>query len=438
MTERTESWDALVIGAGAGGLSAAALLAHHGYRTLVVEGRDRAGGRAGSVEEDGCVVNTGAIAIEYGGALEEVFRTVGAPFDIRVPDPATMFRIRGRDVDISRGGWGKLINGITKKGASLLDGLGQARRGEYPEEEMTTEEWLRTYTKNETIHAIFRNLCAAIFAVNSEEMPAKAFLTYFIEKGAFKDYGFSPTGTGGLMQGLADAVVARDGAVWFESTVQSLEVADGRVTSAVIDREDESVRVEPRVVVSNAGPSATVGMVGREHFDTDYLDRMDRVLQPTANIVVNIATRHELTDVPGILTFGLTRRLCNMGNLTATCPELAPDGRNLYVAYGVPKPAVGDFDEDAEIAATLADLHDQFDDFDEDEVLSIRVMKGAWPAQRAIAGYDMPRETPLPNLWNVGDGVRTYANGGVQACAETGQLVVEQILRQDDVAVATS
>src|SRR5882672_10857418 len=91
-----ESFDALVIGAGAGGLCAAARLAHLGYRTLVVESRDRVGGRASSVEEEGFTVNTGAVAIEYGGILEETFSTVGAPFDIRVPEPATLFRVKGR------------------------------------------------------------------------------------------------------------------------------------------------------------------------------------------------------------------------------------------------------------------------------------------------------------------------------------------------------
>ena len=58
-----------------------------------------------------------------------------------------------------------------------------------------------------------------------------------------------------------------------------------------------------------------------------------------------------LFEAPGIITFGITRRLCNMANLTATCPELAPAGWHLYVAYGVPIPAVGDFDEAGEIAA---------------------------------------------------------------------------------------
>ena len=54
-----------------------------------------------------------------------------------------------------------------------------------------------------------------------------------------------------------------------------------------------------------------------------------------------------------------------MANLTATCPELAPEGWKLYVAYGVPVPAVGEFDEEAEVQATLDDLRDQFRDFED-------------------------------------------------------------------------
>ena len=423
-----QRYDVLVIGAGAGGLCAAARLSHLGFRTLVVESRDRVGGRASSVTEEGFTVNTGAVAIEYGGVLEETFQTVGAPFEIRVPDPASMFRIKGRTVDITGGGWGKLINGVTKKGAGLMSGLGSARTGDLPDEQLSVKAWLSGYTKNKTIHALFRNLCAAIFALNADEMPAKAFLTYFIQKGAFRRFGFSPTGTLGLMQGLADVVTAK-GDVWLESSISRLHVDAGRVTGATVARADETVEVKADIVISNAGPAATVALCGREHFDDGYLARMDRDLRATANIVVNIASREPLLDVPGIVTFGITRRLCNYANLTVTCPELAPEGWHLAVAYGVPVPAVGDFDEEAEIAATVDDLRAEIKDFDRRaRILSIRVMRGDWPAQRSIAGLDLPRETTLDNLWNVGDGVREYANGGVQACAESAKLAVEQVL----------
>lgn len=422
--------DALVIGAGAGGLCAAARLSNLGYRTLLVESRDRVGGRASTVEEEGFLVNTGAVAIEYGGVLEETFRTVGAPFDVRVPEPATLFRLKGRTVDITGGGWGKLINGVTKRGAGLLDGLGSARSGDLPDEQLSVKAWLSGLTKNKTIHALFRNLCAAIFAVNSDEMPAKAFLTYFIQKGAFRRFGFSPTGTLGLMQGLAD-VVEKNGEVWLDTSVTAIEVEDGRVAGATLSRAGQTVEVRPSIVISNAGPAATVALCGREHFDATYLARLDRDLKATANIVVNVASREPLLDIPGIVTFGITRRLCNLANLTATCPELAPEGWHLAVAYGVPIPAVGDFDEEAEIAATLDDLRDEIKDFDQRaRILSVRVMKGDWPAQRSIAGLDLPRDTPIDNLWNVGDGVREYANGGVQACAESAKLAVEAVMER--------
>ncbi|HYH51481.1 MAG TPA: FAD-dependent oxidoreductase [Acidimicrobiia bacterium] len=425
---KADGYDALVIGAGAGGLCAAARLVHAGYRTLLVEGRDRVGGRASSLEEDGFIINTGAIAIEYGGILEETFHAVGAPFSIRVPDPATVFRLGGRTVDISRGGWGKLIHGITKKGAGLLESIGQARTGELPDEQLSVEAWLSGFTRNNTVHAVFRNLCAAIFAVNADEMPARAFLTYFIQKGAFRRFGFSPTGTLSLMQGLAN-VIGRNGDVWLNSTVTRLQVDNGRVVGATINHAGRPAEIRPEIVISNAGPAATVALCGRAHFDAAYLERMDRDLRSTANIVVNVASREPLLDIPGIVTFGITRRLCNLANLTATCPELAPVGWHLAVAYGVPVPAVGDFDEDAEIEATLDDLRDEIPDFDRRaRILSVRVMKGDWPAQRSIAGLDLPRETTLDNLWNVGDGVREYANGGVQACAESAQLAVAEAL----------
>lgn len=429
MTAETARYDALVVGAGAGGLCAAARLAHYGYRVLLVESRDRVGGRASSVEEEGFTVNTGGIAIEYGGVLEETFRTVGAPFEIRVPEPATLFRIKGRDVALSQGPLGKIVNGALKKGAGVMAG---------DDNETTVREWLQRYTKNKTVHAIFRNLCAAIFAVNSDELPVRAFMTYFLQKGAFRDFGFSPTGTLGLMQGLAEVVEAKGGDIWLNSEVRALHVAGGAVSGATVLRDGEQIAVDAEVVISNAGPAATVAMAGRDHFSGDYLERMDRDLRSTANIVVNVATREPLFDAPGIITFGITRRLCNMANLTATCPELAPDGRHLYVAYGVPIPAVGDFDAEAEIEATLADLRDEFKGFDDRaRILSIHVMRGDWPAQRSVAGLDLPQETPLENLWNVGDGVREYANGGIQACAETAKLVVDKVLERHGVGAAT-
>ncbi|MBI1959641.1 MAG: NAD(P)-binding protein, partial [Candidatus Rokubacteria bacterium] len=53
-----ERFDCVVIGAGIGGLAAAARLAAAGLRPLVVEERDRVGGRFSSVDVEGFRVST--------------------------------------------------------------------------------------------------------------------------------------------------------------------------------------------------------------------------------------------------------------------------------------------------------------------------------------------------------------------------------------------
>jgi phytoene dehydrogenase-like protein len=312
--------DAVVIGAGAGGLCAAARLSHAGLRTIVVDEGSRVGGRATSEEIDGFVVNIGAIAIELGGVFEETFRLVGAPLDIREPKPAASFYLDGKIVDVGRGGWGLLLGQMTKSAAKVLDKLAEARAGNLPDGRQSTADWLGTYTRNETVHALFRNLCAAIFACNADELPARAFLTYFTSKGAFKRFGFSPTGTVGVWESLA-AAIERNGEVWTSSRVTAIRIEGGRATGVEVERGGERFMVDSDVIVSNAGPKRTVELGGSGAFPASYVEQVRTRLRPAANIVINVASREPILEHPGIVTFGKTRRLCNMANLSATCPR---------------------------------------------------------------------------------------------------------------------
>lgn len=437
-TTPSASCDVLVIGAGMGGLCAAARLACAGRKVLLVERADRVGGRASTEIIDGFRINTGAIAIENGGPMEETFETIGAEFGLRYPDPANVFRVKGRTVNPAAGGWAFLLDRITKRGAKLMTQLGGARKGELPEDQQTLAEWVGQATSNKTAQRLFRNLSAAIFAVNSDEMPAKAFLTYFTQKGAFRRFGFHPEGTIGVTRAIGEVVEREGGEIWLSSAVTGLRIEDGLVRAATVEREGETVDVECAAVVSNAGPEATIALCGEaalDALDPDYVGSIRQKSKPTANIAIHVASREPLIDAPGLMVFTATERVCNMGNLTATCPELAPEGWHLSVVYAVPKPAVGDFDEEREVELSLEELRKELPGMNDPEtrVLAVRVMRGDWPAQRALAGFDMPRNTPLDNLWNVGDGVKEYGDGGTQACAVTAKLVADEILTGDRV-----
>jgi phytoene desaturase len=422
-------FDAVVIGAGAGGLFTAARLAHRGYHTLVVERFDKVGGRASTDDIDGFKVNNGAIVIEVGGITQQTCEEVGATFDIREPSPPLLYRIGGKDVDVTGGGWGLLLGKLTRQGAKLVKGIGAARNDSgLPEDEISTADWVSRYTKNAGVHGIFRNMCASIFAVGSEDLPARVFLTYFTRKSAFKRFGFHPEGTLGLWRSLARAIEAHGGQVWLSTPAVSIESDGSTVTGVRVIRAGEIMTVNAPIVVSDIGPAATVRLLGEDVVPQDYRDVVTKGDRPTAMISVNFASQERLIDVPGMLSFAKSRRLAYVANFTDTCPEMAPPGWNLYVGTSVPKPSIGDFDEEAETALLLEDLRDTIEGFDQRaRILSTVVTRDDWPPQRAVAGFDLPHDTPYAGLWNVGDAVKEYANGGTSACAETAQLVVDEI-----------
>ena len=140
---------------------------------------------------------------------------------------------------------------------------------------------------------------------------------------------------------------------------------------------------------------------------------------------IYLASQSRILETAALITLGNTDRLCLVGELTATCPELAPPGWYLHVAYSVPRNSSAQLDPQAEIDRALAELNREYPEFANARLLAATPMFGEWPAARTCPGFSMPQETPIPNLWNVGDSVIAYGDGGTQACAETGKRAAE-------------
>src|SRR5262249_59380832 len=185
-------------------------------------------------------------------------------------------------------------------------------------------EWVSRYTKNEGVHGIFRNMCASIFAVGSQDLPARVFLTYFTRKSAFKRFGFHPEGTIGLWRGLASAIESHGGQVWLSPPVVQLVSGGAKVTGVQVIRDGETVTVDAPVVVSDVGPAATVKLLGEEKVPAHYQDLVKKGDRPTPMISVNLATQERLVDVPGMLSFAKSRWKDYVAHFTDSCPYVEP------------------------------------------------------------------------------------------------------------------
>lgn len=419
-------FDVLVIGAGAGGMAAAARLQRLGYRTLLAESRDRVGGRASTVDIEGFRVNTGALIIETGGENGKLFADLGVPMGTRLPAQPLVLRLGKRDVPVMNG-----VTGAALQAAVALLGI-TARR--FPRLRPSPGRTLADVTtrRGPFLRGLLRNLTSALFAAEPADVEAALLFDYLTKPKALDTYAMHPEGSIGPWRALADDFERGGGVLWLSSEVGRLTFDDaGRVDGAVVRRDGWEVSVSVGAVVSNAGPLATVHMCGANNLPRGYAEQIRAASAPSTLITVNFASRRPLTTVPGVVFFGPTRRLAYAANLTETCPEMAPPGWHLYAGASTPHPATGAFDEDAEIEMLKADLAEHFPGFETARILSIQICAGDdWPAQRAIAGRDLPQTTPIPNLFNVGDGVREWATAGQSGCVHSARLVVERIAAQ--------
>jgi phytoene desaturase len=431
MTENELRFDALVIAAGAGGGSAAARLTQAGYRTLLVESRERVGGRASTREVDGFLLNTGALAIERDGAVAELYRDLGLELDLWIPRPQTSL-LWGRqvfDVDPGQGLAGVACTLVP----ALLRFVGKVAPSFRPTKGQSTAEWLNRFTRNKRIHNLVDNVCGAFFAAAGKDLPADVLLYCLTEGTSFKNIGYTVGGTIEVWKGLTRYVESHGGEVWLNSPVKRLIFgSNGLVNGAEIERSGTLVTVSAAVTVSNVGPLNTVRLGDAGNFPEGYAGSVEKATAGAAIITIHFASSKPLVRWPGLALIGQSRRLTYAGNFSA--PEqkriLRPGEWYLYSAASTPRPARGDFDLAKEEELLIADIKDHFPGFEESMILAIDVTAHEWPAQRAITGYDLPIETPVANLWNVGDGVKEWGDAGTAACTRTANKAVRQIIEK--------
>ncbi len=77
-------YDAIVIGAGCGGISAGALLAKQGRKVLVLEQSERVGGCCSTFQKDGYSFDVGASIVEVVYPIEKAFEALGTSFQEEV------------------------------------------------------------------------------------------------------------------------------------------------------------------------------------------------------------------------------------------------------------------------------------------------------------------------------------------------------------------
>jgi phytoene dehydrogenase-like protein len=302
-----ESWDAIVIGSGLGGLCAAAYLCGAGKRTLVLEAHYVAGGNSqvfrrrigdrsyefdvgihyiGECGRDGLITS-----VLHGVGLAErvVFRPldpdgystlVFPDFTFRVPVGWDRYRQRlletfpdeaeglGRVVDILRQ-VGEEGRRLQREEFQMQDAASEAPRflewGLRPVSELLSEHGLSPQASAVLLGE------QATYAVRPSRTPVavQAGISHHFLRGAYY-----PEGGGQVMAArLIEAIRAYGGEVRTRSPVARIRVESGRVAGVVLGKTGQEI--DAKVVVSNADLKRTIlDLVGEFHFAPETVQRV--------------------------------------------------------------------------------------------------------------------------------------------------------------------
>ena len=434
------TFDAIIIGSGIGGMCAAARLTAKGFKVAVLEKSRHLGGRCSHRVREECYVSTGAIMIPMGenSAIRQAFDAVGAEMDMVDITGHVRYRLHHGDYDLPPVGGGLYgmiefaFKGDEIKAKALFQHIVDAMRGWLPLDTISIREWFDQYTDNTAVKNLFQGYCAALMGTNLHEIPAGEFFRFLKYSSKGSRFGLATHGNGDLMETLAGAMEKKGAVIRRSTNCHEIIIEQGKAIGVTAHNSNGQLEtMTADYILSNTGPDKTVELVGgARHFEKSYIKRLHTHGYDAPIIHISFVTDEPLIeDFFGSLVFGNTKSLIYLEIPSIISPGLAPDGKYLHTAYAAPADAAKpNLKEDMDRA--LAELEQNFPGFTEKARFLVKAKhRGQAPGMHRWPGYGMPVETPITNLFNVGDGCIQPGTIGTEGAAASAKAAVAKICR---------
>ncbi|MGH2484390.1 MAG: FAD-dependent oxidoreductase [Ktedonobacterales bacterium] len=427
-----QTYDVVVVGAGLGGLLAAAQFLRRGQRVLVVERLAHPGGRFTAKTFQGAQVSTGAVhMLPFGanGELAGMLRALGMPHPVHDADVFGSFHVRGnqyvcRSILQLAGVLGvRQFAELGRIGAAML------LRPPRPEERaLSFREWLdrrASQRRSPELYAYFERMCHFALSVDLANVSYPEIVEITKNMLRYGPPGIVDGGCAAMTGELERRVNAGGGEVRLQQDVLGIEHEGAAATGVrVRDRQsgEESV-VRAPLIISNIGPEATRRLTG----SGDTPDSAGAVpARPEASgLKVHLLSDRSIIPHKGIMYCLDTQRIAGIVQPSNSDRRLAPPGKHLLITHQILR---GE-DMNAEREAARADLRYLFgEEFGKSvTILTMSQYRGEWPVNRATHGDDVSTRTELAGLYLVGDAVKPSGYLMVEGVAQSVNSLLDAL-----------
>ncbi|MBI5504766.1 MAG: NAD(P)/FAD-dependent oxidoreductase [Deltaproteobacteria bacterium] len=316
-----EKYEVIVIGAGIGGATCAALLARRGVKTLLVDKNSIPGGKAITMAKQGFRYELWPIS--GGPSLDSRFAQVLAELgmqsevEILTPQEAVMMMYRSAGSDQYRGSVGPAVP--TPQGPTALLEVLALQAETLPEvarlfaditqmpaqqidqlDDVTFADFLSRYRLPTPLLSYLGMWSTIVFVVPIDALAtSEAIKTFqdFTRSGAAR---YHSGGFGRMAEVFCQSVERNGGKVLLKTRALRIRVENGAVTGIVTDNGTFAAPI----VVSNAGLQPTVlRLAGEEHFDKSYLSYVKGLIPSLGIMGIRYFLSKPFFDYPMYLTF---------------------------------------------------------------------------------------------------------------------------------------
>jgi phytoene dehydrogenase-like protein len=414
-----------VIGAGLGGLLAAAKLCRLGCDVEIFERLPFIGGRFTNIEYKGYQLTTGALHMiphGAGGPLSTLLADVGADVEIIPSSPPATIRIRrGEGFEdvlfrefLSRlSFWNRLMYRVL---------LFEAWYGGV--REYSFKDWISRRLKDERVLKLADAFCGWALSVTSEQVTAQEGMAIVKNICRYGGSGVPRGGCKAVIDALADVITESGGRIHTNKKVEGILVKRGVAQSLCVNGEDLAYDV----IISDLGHVETQKLIQlSDSVDCSAIDAYrNRIasIVPIGGIKFNLGCDTSLIEHTGILLTPYARRISGLNQVTNADPSLAPKGKHLVMAHMPLRSS--NLEEEARIG--LEDLKNLFPGADY-EVLMVQTYHDGWPVNRCASGADIGNLTPYKQLYVVGDGAKGMGGIEVDGVALGVENTVQEVMR---------